>query len=525
MRWLVEDAKPDDSLFFHFSGHGGQTEDLSGEEIDSYDEDLPYVYTSRGKVKEPSRWVDIGQGLRNAGRSTIRGDMKGMIKGFGNMFNSETSFQKRAVRYAKKTRASPADVVAWAACKDFEKSDDVVEHAEVVGAMCYAFIEALRKQPKQSYQELLNNIRDLLYEKHDQKPQLTSSHPITPPFTPADTWNSAMSGNNASQTHPNTDEHTYPGQPHGRRAEYVTEPEDYGLGGGHITLDISSRSSCEQHGLAQDGATFTHEKLATNSTYTYHPGKKRALCVSKAFYTVGSGQQLIVIQVGINYVGQSVELQGCVNDAYNVSEFLSVQFGYEEENIRQLSDSATDPRFLPTRENIIAGMHWLVKDAQPTDALFFHFSGHGGQTKDLDGDEADGFDEGMSINTQAMARALSYLYHSGSALDLPYTYSTDGKVKEHSQLVETGRGLLSVGKSWARGDMSGAIKGLNDVIRPPTSRQARKQAILRSRQTRCSEADVISWSACKDSEKSDDAFEGHEAVGAMSEILNSDNLE
>ncbi|CAE6377382.1 unnamed protein product [Rhizoctonia solani] len=206
---------------------------------------------------------------------------------------------------------------------------------------------------------------------------------------------------------------TYPGQPHGRRAEYVTEPEDYGLGGGHITLDISSRSSCEQHGLAQDGATFTHEKLATNSTYasdrqacgdqgqhtfsydqpihTYHPGKKRALCV------------------GINYVGQSVELQGCVNDAYNVSEFLSVQFGYEEENIRQLTDSATDPRFLPTRENIIAGMHWLVKDAQPTDALFFHFSGHGGQTKDLDGDEADGFDEGMSINTQAMARALSYL--------------------------------------------------------------------------------------------------------------------
>ncbi|KAF8705336.1 Peptidase C14, partial [Rhizoctonia solani] len=502
MLWLVEDAKPGDSLFFHFSGHGGQTEDLSGEEIDSYDEviypvdfeqngyivddvihdlivrplpagcrltalfdcshsgtslDLPYVYTSRGKVKEPSRWVDIGQGLRNAGRSTIRGDMKGMIKGFGNMFNSETSFQKRAVRYAKKTRASPADVVAWAACKDFEKSDDVVEHAEVVGAMCYAFIEALRKQPKQSYQELLNNIRDLLYEKHDQKPQLTSSHPITP--TPADTWNSAMSGNNASQTHPNTDEHTdqwikdpdtppttpplvpgntyspplsprYPGQPHGRRAEYVTEPEDYRLGGGHITLDVSSRSSCEQHGLAQDGATFIHEKPATNSTYasdrqacgdqgqhtfscdqpihTYRPGKKKVLCVSKAFYTVGSDQQLIVIQVGINYVGQSVELQGCVNDAYNVSEFLT-QFGYKEENIRQLTDSATDPRFLPTRENIISGMHWLVKDAQPTDALFFHFSGHGGQTKDLDGDEADGFDEGMPINTQATAHALSYL--------------------------------------------------------------------------------------------------------------------
>ncbi|KAF8757694.1 Peptidase C14 [Rhizoctonia solani] len=586
MRWLVEDAKPDDSLFFHFSGHGGQTEDLSGEEIDSYDEviypvdfeqngyivddvihdlivrplpagcrltalfdcshsgtslDLPYVYTSRGKVKEPSRWVDIGQGLRNAGRSTIRGDMKGMIKGFGNMFNSETSFQKRAVRYAKKTRASPADVVAWAACKDFEKSDDVVEHAEVVGAMCYAFIEALRKQPKQSYQELLNNIRDLLYEKHDQKPQLTSSHPITPPFTPADTWNSAMSGNNASQTHPNTDEHTYPGQPHGRRAEYVTEPEDYGLGGGHITLDISSRSSCEQHGLAQDGATFTHEKLATNSTYasdrqacgdqgqhtfsydqpihTYHPGKKRALCVSKAFYTVGSGQQLIVIQVGINYVGQSVELQ--------------VQFGYEEENIRQLTDSATDPVFYRLGRT-------SLQECTVIYPLDYEQAGH------IVDDEMHEimvqplragcrltaiFDVSPALQLHDIGLTI-FVIHSAAIraqllvrTNLPYTYSTDGKVKEHSQLVETGRGLLSVGKSWARGDMSGAIKGLNDVIRPPTSRQARKQAILRSRQTRCSEADVISWSACKDSEKSDDAFEGHEAVGAMSEILNSDNLE
>jgi len=38
-------------------------------------------------------------------------------------------------------------------------------------------------------------------------------------------------------------------------------------------------------------------------------------------------------------------------------------------------------------------MQWLVKDARPNDALFFHYSGHGGTTKDLDGDEDDGNDE------------------------------------------------------------------------------------------------------------------------------------
>lgn len=42
-------------------------------------------------------------------------------------------------------------------------------------------------------------------------------------------------------------------------------------------------------------------------------------------------------------------------------------------------------------------MQWLVKDAKPNDSLFFHYSGHGGQTKDLDGDEADGHDEGMFV--------------------------------------------------------------------------------------------------------------------------------
>ena len=36
---------------------------------------------------------------------------------------------------------------------------------------------------------------------------------------------------------------------------------------------------------------------------------------------------------------------------------------------------------------------WLVSGARPGDSLFFSFSGHGGQVRDVDGDEADGLDE------------------------------------------------------------------------------------------------------------------------------------
>lgn len=40
-----------------------------------------------------------------------------------------------------------------------------------------------------------------------------------------------------------------------------------------------------------------------------------------------------------------------------------------------------------------SGIKWLLKDARPDDSLFLHYSGHGGQTPDKDGDEEDGMDE------------------------------------------------------------------------------------------------------------------------------------
>ena len=46
------------------------------------------------------------------------------------------------------------------------------------GAMSWAFREVLTRQPRQSYNSLLVNIRNLLATKYQQKPVLSSSHPI-----------------------------------------------------------------------------------------------------------------------------------------------------------------------------------------------------------------------------------------------------------------------------------------------------------------------------------------------------------
>ena len=47
--------------------------------------------------------------------------------------------------------------------------------------MSWAFISALKKNPKQSYVELLNSIREILETKYTQKPQLSCSHPLGMP--------------------------------------------------------------------------------------------------------------------------------------------------------------------------------------------------------------------------------------------------------------------------------------------------------------------------------------------------------
>jgi len=55
--------------------------------------------------------------------------------------------------------------------------------------MSWAFITALKQNPKQSYVELLNSIRDVLATKYTQKPQLSCSHPLgMPSLPPVSCW-------------------------------------------------------------------------------------------------------------------------------------------------------------------------------------------------------------------------------------------------------------------------------------------------------------------------------------------------
>jgi len=239
--------------------------------------------------------------------------------------------------------------------------------------------------------------------------------------------------------------------------------------------------------------------------------------------------------IGINYFGQRGQLRGCINDVKNMSTYLNQHFNYKREDMVLLTDDQQNPMSQPTKANIIRAMHWLVKDAQPNDALFFHYSGHGGQTKDLDGDEEDGYDEVIypvdfrnagHIVDDEMHRimvqplkpgvrltAIFDSCHSGSALDLPFVYSTQGILKEPNLAKEAGQGLLGMVSSYARGDVGGMLSAGASFLRKAVNGDSVYQKNLR---TKTSPADVIMWSGSKDSQTSSDATIAGQATGAMS---------
>jgi len=217
--------------------------------------------------------------------------------------------------------------------------------------------------------------------------------------------------------------------------------------------------------------------------------------------------------IGINYIGHPRgQLRGCINDVKNIKMFITRQFGFQEQDMIILTDDQRDPTRIPTKANMLAAMRWLVKDARVNDSFFFHFSGHGGQTKDLDGDESDGYDEtiipldhktsGVITDDELNAimvkplpagcrlTAIMDCCHSGSALDLPYIYSTTGQLKENNMMSDLGSGMMSAGMSYLKGDLGGMMNSIGGMGKRITN--PKNQAAIREKKS--SPADVIMFS-------------------------------
>lgn len=151
--------------------------------------------------------------------------------------------------------------------------------------------------------------------------------------------------------------------------------------------------------------------------------------------------------ISLDYSKSSSRLKGTHRDAKSMIRLLTDK-GY---GIQHLSDAwyVNDENYLPTRMNVIGAMTMLVQGMNAGDMRFLYFAGHGSQSPDTTGLEADGMSEYINLHEgdmlydYEMYQILAHMVppgaqlfamfdacHSGTILNLPFTWrinSVDGQ--------------------------------------------------------------------------------------------------
>lgn len=165
--------------------------------------------------------------------------------------------------------------------------------------------------------------------------------------------------------------------------------------------------------------------------------------------------------VGINYIGTSSELSGCINDTQNLKELLKRKKYLKNSDMTFMNDNQKGGLY-PTKQNIINQLQKLVdfanahKDDQVF--LFFSYSGHGHYLRDKNGDEDDGRDEvlcpvdytknGFIVDDYLKNNIVDKLSdnvtfvvlidacHSGTMLDLKYNFNNLNQCKINNKVTD-----------------------------------------------------------------------------------------
>lgn len=97
-------------------------------------------------------------------------------------------------------------------------------------------------------------------------------------------------------------------------------------------------------------------------------------------------QRALLVGVG-KYSVPGIDLPGIDLDLERMQDTLNLM-GFDDSQIHSLLDDQA------TSKNVFRELEiWLRQGVKPEDRVVFYFSGHGSNTPDLDGDEADGVDE------------------------------------------------------------------------------------------------------------------------------------
>ncbi|XP_073110217.1 metacaspase-1 isoform X2 [Elaeis guineensis] len=199
---------------------------------------------------------------------------------------------------------------------------------------------------------------------------------------------------------------------------------------GFVKSMVNSLNPLLSYGSGGSSMSYGFNSSNNNSLWNLPPG-----------YPPAQGKKRALL-IGVSYRMRRYELKGTVNDVNCMRYLLCERLGFPSECVLVLTEAQVDPYRIPTKENIRMAMRWLMMGCQAGDSLVFHFSGHGIQKPDTNGDEVDGYDEalcpldfetsGVIVDDEvnetlvrplprgAKLHAVVDACHSGTILDLPY---------------------------------------------------------------------------------------------------------
>ena len=118
---------------------------------------------------------------------------------------------------------------------------------------------------------------------------------------------------------------------------------------------------------------FKKKKKKDDAVVTIKPDASGRAPVKKA----------LLIGINIYKPELGANLRGCVNDVETMRKLLVDNFKFLPENVRVLVDERA------TKQRILDRLKWLLNRSKAGDELVFHYSGHGSQVRDRNGDELD----------------------------------------------------------------------------------------------------------------------------------------
>ncbi|KAG6512880.1 metacaspase-1-like [Zingiber officinale] len=171
MRWLVQGCEAGDSLVFHFSGHGVQKLDPSGDEVDGLDEALcPVDFKSKGTIVDDEVNETLVRPLPRGAKlhALVDACHSGTILDLPYLcrFSRAGSWQweNHTPQSGAYKGTSGGLAILISGCDDHQTSADTsaLAGSTSTGAMTYSFIQAIESEQCPTYGRLLINMRSVI---------------------------------------------------------------------------------------------------------------------------------------------------------------------------------------------------------------------------------------------------------------------------------------------------------------------------------------------------------------------------